>query len=98
MTRTTRADDERLLAALLMRYNDTGTDKIALRLGMSREGVRIATARVQQADEEQAKRDLSGYYWDHFYGPKGYRPKIAMSRVNSNLPIRYATKLKGTKP
>jgi len=98
MQRTTRADDERLLAALLMRYNDIGTDKIALCLGMKREGVRIATARVQQADEEQAKRDLSGYYWGHFYGPEGYRPKTSMRRINTNLPIKYATKLKGTKP
>ena len=39
MQRTTRADDERLLAALLMRYDHAGTDEIALRLGMSREGI-----------------------------------------------------------
>ena len=98
MAQATRADDERLLAALMMRYNNTGTDEIALCLGMKREGVRIATARVQQADEIQAGRDLSGDYWGHSYGPKGYRPKIAMRRISTVLPIKYATIAKGAKP
>jgi hypothetical protein len=63
ISKSTRADDERVLAAIRLRCAGVSMPKIGARLGMTTNQVRKSTERVRDADAAESGEQVRGAYW-----------------------------------